>query len=210
MIRTVVLDIGETLVRDDRYWASWADWLGMPRHTISALVGAVVAQSRDNGDALRLVRPDIDIDAEYAAREAAGRGEQLDESDLYPDVRPALGGLQALGIRVVLAGNQTVKAGDLLRRLDLPADLVATSAEWGVPKPDPEFFARVLDAAGTLGHETLYVGDHPANDLFPARRAGLLTAHLRRGPWGHLWADDPAVVDAADWRINSLMDLTAL
>ncbi|MFD8967044.1 HAD family hydrolase [Streptomyces sp. NPDC059568] len=210
MIRTVVLDIGETLVRDDRYWASWADWLGMPRHTISALVGAVVAQSRDNGDALRLVRPDIDIDAEYAAREAAGRGEQLDESDLYPDVRPALAGLQALGIRVVLAGNQTVKAGDLLRRLDLPADLVVTSAEWGVPKPDPGFFARVLDAAGTLGHETLYVGDHPANDLFPARRAGLLTAHLRRGPWGHLWADDPAVVDAADWRINSLMDLTAL
>ncbi|WP_405986898.1 HAD family hydrolase [Streptomyces sp. NBC_00872] len=207
MIRAVVFDIGETLVRDDRYWASWADWLGMPRHTVSALVGAVVSQSRDNADALRLIRPGIDVDAEYAAREAAGRGEHLDESDLYPDVRPALAALRALGIRVVIAGNQSAKAGDLLRRLDLPADLVATSAEWGVAKPAQEFFARVLDEAGTLSYETVYVGDHPANDLFPARQAGLLTAHLRRGPWGHLWAGDPDVVGAADWRIDNLTQL---
>ncbi|MBQ1118566.1 HAD family hydrolase, partial [Streptomyces sp. C3-3] len=103
-METIVLDIGETLTRDDRYWASWADWLGIPRHTISALVGAAVTQGHDNSRALKLVRPDIDIDAEYSAREAAGRGEQLGERDLYPDVRPALGGLQELGIRVVVAG----------------------------------------------------------------------------------------------------------
>ncbi|MFJ9029829.1 HAD family hydrolase [Streptomyces sp. NPDC102274] len=204
MIRAVVLDIGETITRDDRYWASWADWLDIPRHTVSALVGAVVSQSRDNADALRLIRPGIDIAAEYEAREAAGRGEHLNESDLYPDVRPALASLQALGIRVVIAGNQTVKAGQMLRGLDLPVDLIATSDEWGTAKPDPEFFARVLDAAGALAYETVYVGDHPANDIFPARQAGLRTAHLRRGPWGYLWADAPEVIEAADWRIDSL------
>lgn len=89
-IRAVAFDIGETLVRDDRYWAAWADWLDVPRHTLSALVGAVVAQGRDNADAVRLLRPGTDIRAERAAMEAAGSGEQLDESDLYPDVRPAL------------------------------------------------------------------------------------------------------------------------
>jgi HAD superfamily hydrolase (TIGR01549 family) len=210
-VKTFVFDIGETLVRDDRYWAAWADWLGVPRHTVSALVGAVVAQGRDNADALRLLHPGIDISAEYAAREAAGRGEHLDESDLYDDVRPALTELRQLGARVVIAGNQTVKAAGLLRALDLPADFIATSGEWGCAKPSEEFFSRVADASfGAAPWDIVYVGDHPANDTLAAARAGFRTAHLRRGPWGHLWADDPQVVDTADWVIDSLMDLTAI
>ena len=203
-----MLDVGETITRDDRYWASWADWLAVPRHTLSALVGAVVAQGRDNADALRLVRPDIDIDAEYRAREAAGRGEQLDESDLYDDVRSALSALRTLGVRVVIAGNQTARAGELLRGLDLPADLIVTSGEWGVAKPQPAFFERVLDVAQAAPSETVYVGAHPANDVFPAKAAGLRVAHIRRGRWGHLWANDPDVVATADWRIDNLTQLT--
>jgi FMN phosphatase YigB (HAD superfamily) len=76
-----------------------------------------------------------------------------------------------------------------------------------VAKPDPSFFAQVVGAAGCEAHDVLYVGDHPANDIYPAAAAGLQTAHLRRGPWGHLWADDPDVALAADWRVNSLTDL---
>lgn len=209
MIKTVVFDIGETIVSDDRYWTSWADWLGISRHTLSALVGAVVAQGRDNADAIRLLRPGIDLAAEYRAREAAGRGEHLDESDLYPDVRPALTALREAGCRVVIAGNQTVRAGQLLRTLNLPADLVATSEEWGVAKPAAEFFARVIDAAKARPEHILYVGDHPANDVTPAKAAGLRVAHIRRGPWGHLWADTPAGA-SADWRIDSLTDLTSI
>lgn len=74
MIRAVAFDVGETLIRDDRAWSARAGWLGVNRHTLSALVGAVVAQGRDNADALRLVRPGIDIEAERAAMERAGRG----------------------------------------------------------------------------------------------------------------------------------------
>ncbi|AXK37312.1 HAD family hydrolase [Streptomyces armeniacus] len=209
MITTVAVDIGETLTRDDRYWADWADWLGLPRHTLSALVGAVVAQGRDNADAIRMLRPGIDLQAEYAAREAAGRGERLDDSDLYPDARPALAGLREAGLRVVVAGNQTARVAELLRGMDLPADTVTTSGEWGVAKPSPEFFARVAEAAGTEPRRILYVGDHPANDVAPASAAGLHTAHLRRGPWGNLWADT-AEAAAADWRIDSLHELAAL
>lgn len=207
MIRAVAFDVGETLTRDDRYWTTWANWLDVPRHTVSALVGAVVAQGRDNADALRLIRPGIDVHAERAAMEAAGRGEQLNDTDLYPDVRPALQALRAAGLRVIVAGNQTVRAGELLRALDLPADVVATSGDWGVAKPSEAFFAQVVGAAGVPAREVLYVGDHPANDIFPAAEAGLQTAHLRRGPWGHLWADDPDVALAADWRVDTLTDL---
>lgn len=207
MIRAVVFDVGETLVRDDRYWARWGDWLDVSHHTLSALVGAVVAQGRDNADALRLVRPCLDVSAEYTAREVAGRGEVISEADLYDDVRPALAALRDLGVRVVVAGNQTARAGELLRALDLPADALAVSGDWGVPKPSRGFFERALRLAGSSAAETVYVGDHPANDVGPAAAYGLRTAHLRRGPWGHFWADDPEVRSSADWSIDGLHDL---
>ncbi|MFE0173579.1 HAD family hydrolase [Streptomyces sp. NPDC059002] len=210
MIETIVFDVDETLTKDDRHWASWADWLQVPCHTVSALVGAVVARGGHGADALRLISPDMDVAAAYHAREAAGRGEHLDETDLYPDVRPALGGLQKLGVRVIVAGNQTSRAAELLRDLDLPADLVVTSGDWGVAKPDPAFFTRVLEVAQAGPRETLYVGDHPADDIFPARQAGLRVAHIRRGPWGHLWADDEAVREAVDWQVDGLTALASL
>ncbi|MFG1748896.1 HAD family hydrolase [Streptosporangium sandarakinum] len=210
MIRTVVFDIGETLVRDDRYWASWADWLGVPRHTLSALVGAVTAMGLDNAEAVRLLRPGIDLGEERRAREASGHGEFLDETDLYPDVRQGLQGLRDMGIRVCIAGNQTTKAGNLVRDLSLPADEVATSEEWGVAKPDPAFFRRVVELSGAAPEETVYVGDHPANDIIPAKAAGLLTCMIRRGPWGNLWANDASVLNSVDWLIESILDLPSL
>lgn len=209
-MKTIVFDIGETLVRDDRHWAAWADWLGVPPHTVSALVGAAVAQGRDGADALRILRPGMDVAEAYQARAAAGRREHLDETDLYPDVRPALAELRSLGMRVVVAGDRTARAGELLRALDLPADLVATSEEWGVSKPDRAFFARVLEVSGAAPEDTLYVGDHPADDLFPAKSSGLRTAHIRRGPYGHWWADHPDVVETADWRVGALTELPVL
>lgn len=181
----------------------WANWLDVPRHSLSALVGVVVAQGRavaqgrDNAEAIRLLRPGIGLAAEYAAREAAGRGEYLDEDDLYPDVRPALTGLRDAGLRV------------LLRALNLSADANATSGDWDVAKPPAAFSARVVDVAQAEPHQIVYVGDHPANGIGPASAAGLRTAHLRRGPWGHLWADTPEAA-AADWRIDSLHELGAV
>ncbi|MGP3979604.1 HAD family hydrolase [Streptomyces sp. KR80] len=209
MIEAVAFDVGETLVRDDRYWASWADWLGTPRHTLAALVGAVVAQGRDSADAIRLAKPGADVAAEYRAREAAGQGERLDDSDLYPDVRPVLAELRRSGRRVVVAGNQSARAAQLLRALDLPADAIGTSGEWGAAKPEPTFFDHVISLAEAEPRRIVYVGDHPANDVAPAKAAGLRVAHIRRGPWGHLWAGTPHVA-AADWQIGSLAELPEL
>lgn len=77
MIKAVVFDVGETLIDDTREWLRWAQWLGARQHTLSALVGLVTAQGRDNADALRLLRPGFDMETERAKREAAGQGESL-------------------------------------------------------------------------------------------------------------------------------------
>ncbi|MCD0450798.1 HAD family hydrolase [Actinocorallia sp. API 0066] len=210
MITAVVFDIGETLVDDTREWGAWAAWLGVPPHTLSALVGAVTAVGRDNADALRLIRPGLDVAAERAAREAAGCGEQISESDLYPDVRPTLSELRARGLWVGAAGNQTVRAGELLRNLNLPVDAVATSGDWSVAKPDPRFYSQVSTWAQRLPHQILYVGDHLDNDVLAAQAAGLRTALIRRGPWGYLWSDERETAARADWRINDLLELPDL
>jgi HAD superfamily hydrolase (TIGR01549 family) len=204
-MRSVVFDIGETLTSDTRYWGDWARWLGVPTHTMSALVGAVLAQGRDNADAIRIARPDVDVAAEWRAREAAGQGDHLEESDLYSDVRPALARLRAAGLWVGIAGNQNSGVSELLRRLNLPADAIATSGEWGVSKPSADFFERVTAWAPGKPHEMVYVGDHPANDVAPAQAAGLRAAHLRRGPIG-LTSTAPT----ADWTVTSLTELAEL
>lgn len=208
-ISAVVFDVGETITSDRRFWADWADWLEVPHHTLSALVGAVVAQGRDNADALRLIKPDLDLWAEYEKRENWGFGEQLDESDLYTDVRDGLQALRDVGLKVYVAGNQTARVGALLRSLELPADGVATSGEWGAAKPHRGFWDCVLRWTGLPAEQILYVGDHPANDIAPAQAAGLKACHIRRGPWGYLWADQPEAA-AADYRINSISELPAL
>ncbi|GAA0494691.1 hypothetical protein GCM10009544_63570 [Streptomyces stramineus] len=85
-------------------------------------------------------------------------------------------------MRVAIAGNQTPRVGELLRAMNLPADAIAVSGEWGVAKPDVEFFTRVTSLVGVAPERTVYVGDHPANDCVPAAAAGLRAVHLRRGP----------------------------
>ncbi len=207
---SVVFDVGETLLDDTREFGAWADWIGVPRHTFSAVLGAVTAAGRDNADAFGYFRPGFDLATERRRREQAGVGETYSDADLYPDVRQALTALRQMGLWVGIAGNQTARAGHILRELGVPADLIATSADWGVAKPDPEFFQRVLETTPGRADEIVYVGDHRDNDLVPAKAAGMRVAFIRRGPWGHLWADDPLVIKLADYRITSLAELPGL
>jgi FMN phosphatase YigB (HAD superfamily) len=210
VIRSVVFDVGETLLDDTREWGRWADWIGVPRHTFSAVLGAVTASGRNNAETFDYFRPGFDLARERQRREDAGCGEHIDDTDLYSDVRPALTALRADGFWIGIVGNQTERTADLLGELGLAVDSIATSGQWGVAKPDPEFFARVVDYAPGEPGEILYVGDHRDNDVVPAKAAGLRAALIRRGPWGHLWANDPAVVAAADWVIDSLKELPYL
>lgn len=106
-----------------------------------------------------------------------------------------------------IAGNQTVRAGELLRGLDLPSDLIATSDYWGASKPDVAFFEPVIEATPAEPGEILYVGDRLHNDIRPGVQAGLLTALIRRGPWGTIQQRDPDADAITTMRIDSLAEL---
>lgn len=210
VIKAVVFDVGETLVDESREYGTWADWLGVPRHTFSSVFGAVIASGRDYREAFGYFRPGFDLAAERARRAEAGQPETFGEDDLYPDARPALAALRGMGVWVGIAGNQTSRAGGILRKLDLPADLVATSDDWGAAKPDPGFFRALLAASPCGPAELVYVGDRLDNDLKPAKAAGMRTAFIRRGPWAHIQEQHPDLPAAADWRVGSLAELSGL
>jgi HAD superfamily hydrolase (TIGR01549 family) len=210
VIDAVVFDVGETMVDETREYGTWADWLGVPRHTFSAMFGAVIASGRDYRQVFEHFRPGFDLTAERARRAAAGQPETFSTENLYQDVRPCMTALRDMGLWVGVAGNQTVRAGAILRSLSLPADLIATSEDWGVEKPDTEFFRTLINLAPCDAGRIVYVGDRLDADLKPAKKAGLLTAFIRRGPWGYIWENHPDMTEAANWRMSSLAELPAL
>ncbi|MER5795631.1 HAD family hydrolase [Streptomyces sp. NPDC001980] len=211
MIRAVVFDVGECLVDETREYGTWADWLGVPRHTFHAMFGAVIAQGRDYREVFQGFRPGFDLYEEREKRAAAGQPESFAEEDLYPDVRPALATLRAQGLWLGIAGNQTVRAGRILRELfSRDVDLIGTSDDWGASKPDLEFFKRVADAVPFAVGEILYVGDRCDNDIRPARQAGMHTALVRRGPWATIQWNDPEVRELPTFRVEGLLELPEL
>ena len=110
---------------------------------------------------------------------------------------------------VGVAGNQPAAIDQVLAAAGLEVDFVASSAGWGVAKPDPAFFARLVGEARVPAENILYVGDRLDNDVLPAHAAGMRTVFVRRGPWGYLHALKDEV-SLADLRVDSLHELTAV
>jgi putative hydrolase of the HAD superfamily len=53
-------------------------------------------------------------------------------------------------------------------------DTILISETEGIHKPDPRIFFRALERCGTAARETMFVGDHPENDIEGAKGAGLV------------------------------------
>ncbi|MBB3665233.1 HAD superfamily hydrolase (TIGR01549 family) [Prauserella sediminis] len=210
-IRAVFFDVGEVLVDETTEYGTWADWLGVPRHTFSAVFGAVIARGLDYREAFQVFQPGFDLDRERRARAEAGQPETFDETDLYTDVRPCFVNLREQGLVVGVAGNQTTRAEGILRALQLPLDVLGTSDSWNASKPSPEFFERLIAEAGVPADHILYVGDRLDNDIRPAVDLGIKTAVIRRGPWGHILRNNAATaILGADVEASCLFQLDNL
>ncbi len=56
----------------------------------------------------------------------------------------------------------------------------------------------------------MHVGDRVDNDVVGALTAGMTVVHLRRGPWGLLHADNPALEHPRVHRLDALTDLAGV
>ena len=193
VLQAVFLDVGETLVNEDRYWREVAAAAGLEPHVVTAALGVTIARGEDHTalwSHLGIDRPGSVGEISYA------------EDDLYPDAVPCLEALRNLGLRVGLAGNQS-EALERWTRETLRVSVIGSSVSWGVRKPDPAFFGRMLVEAGCAPEELAYVGDRVDNDVVPALAAGFVAVHVRRGPWGRLQQAPPGALV-----VDSLAQLT--
>ena len=87
-----------------------ADWLGIPRHTFSAVFGVVIAGGEHYRQVFQYFCLGIGLDAERQARLDAGLGEFVNSHGFYPDVRPCLHALKDAGYIAGIAHNQSTGA----------------------------------------------------------------------------------------------------
>jgi FMN phosphatase YigB (HAD superfamily) len=187
-VTAVVFDVGETLVDETRNWERVADACGVPRFTLMALVGAAIAR----GESHRKVREWLEIDPPRQA---------FLNDEFYPDAVACLERCRDHGLLVGAVGNMAIDHEGLIRP---HVEFVSSSERWGVEKPAPGFFQRVIDATGRPANEVAYVGDLVHNDVVPALEAGIVAVHIRRGPWGYLQEPPPGAI-----RIRGLDELPA-
>jgi HAD superfamily hydrolase (TIGR01549 family) len=198
-LKAVVFDVGETLVDEERWGRELCARMGLQPHVFWAALGVTIAREEEH-DALwahlGVAKPD------------SWHGTMYSYSDLYDDAVLCLEAVRELGLRVGIAGNQTEALEAWARDAKLPADVIASSASLGVRKPDPAFFAKVVELVGHPASEVAYVGDRVDNDVLPAAAAGLVAIHVRRGPWGRLQRTPPEAALGLD-DLASLPDALA-
>jgi len=211
MIRAILFDAGNTLIRQD-YAAIAAE---LARHGV-----VVTHDALQRGDWTARVRLDADLFAPANASSTESRdttarytqylleGAGVSDPALHarimdwrrgynapvglwtvaePDAAEALALARDAGVvrGVVSNSNGTIRR--ILESLDLARDLdfVMDSQEEGVEKPDPRFFARALERAGVTADQAAYIGDFYSVDVIGARRAGIRAVLMDPGQcWG--------------------------
>jgi putative hydrolase of the HAD superfamily len=114
---------------------------------------------------------------------------------LFDDVIPTLTVLKEKGLTLGLISNIEEGAAEMLERLGLTSrlDVVMTSRDAGVNKPDPGIFRAALQKAGVKPEEAIYTGDQYRVDVLGARGAGLTGILLDRYDYNKNITDCPRI-----------------
>ncbi|MEV4842023.1 HAD family hydrolase [Micromonospora matsumotoense] len=220
MLSVVVFDADETLI-DLRpaVTGALAAVLEEMRRRTPVAAGVTLAEVESDWQAVfgsMTAAPVMEIRRAALARslDRAGLVGQLDEfaelffarryalSHPYPDTLPALAALRA-DFTLGYATNGNSRA----ERCGLPGAFAFElyAHEHGLPKkPDPAFYAAIVDAAGVPAERIAYVGDSLAHDVLGPQQTGM------RGIWlNRLGLPLPAGV-RPDAEVGTLTELAAV
>jgi putative hydrolase of the HAD superfamily len=225
----VLFDVDGTLVDHDRaaavaveQWlmaAGWADpediaglvceWDGIAQRHFGAYRAGQVTFAGQRRLRLREFLPRVGIDPSTCSDRTL---DELFNSYLvayqdawrpFDDAEPCLRALRTVAQVAVLSNGDQDQQQEKVARTGLTPyiDVVLTSGQLGVAKPDPRVFALACARLGVPEREAVYVGDQLEVDALAATAAGL------RGVWlNRTGGDVPAGVEA----INDLAGLPPL
>lgn len=114
---------------------------------------------------------------------------------LFDDVMPALTDLKSKGLILGLISNVDRDITPLLNKLGLTSllQVVVTSQDVGLNKPQPEIFQEALRQAGVQAPEAIYVGDQYQIDVVGANKVGMKGVLLDRGNYFEETTDCPRI-----------------
>jgi len=124
----------------------------------------------------------------------------------YPGAEPLLKHLQGR-CRLGVIANQSTGTRQRLREWGLAQyfDVIVSSDEEGLEKPDSLMFYLALERAGCKPEQAIMVGDRLDNDIAPAKRLGMRTIWVRQG-WGGV-PEPKTKEETPDERVNTLEEL---
>ncbi|WP_226678911.1 HAD family hydrolase [Mesobacillus jeotgali] len=110
----------------------------------------------------------------------------------FPHLHEVLGNLQQMGVKVGLVSNgKTPFQMNNVKALGIEEyfDSILISEAVGYRKPDPRIFQLALDELGVWATNSIFVGDHPENDVAAARNIGMVGVWKRDDYWDEAEAD---------------------
>jgi len=125
----------------------------------------------------------------------------------YSDTIKTLVDLKSMGLKLgILTDGVTIKQWEKLIRLGIHPffDEVVTSEEYGLGKPNVEFFNYGLKKIKLKPEEVIYVGDRVDKDILPAKSVGMHTIRILQGKY----SETPDEV--SDYKIKSISELSKL
>jgi HAD superfamily hydrolase (TIGR01509 family) len=134
-------------------------------------------EGRDEGSLFRLRRECVaiilgELEAELEPDAFVAGFVSAMRLELLPAAAAALHTLRRHGLAVAVVSNWDVGLREQLRELGLRDVPVVTSAEVGMPKPDPAVFRRALELLEVRPERALHVGDSDSDEA-GARAAGM-------------------------------------
>ena len=129
--------------------------------------------------------------------------------ELYPDTMECLRILKKkYKLRIIanqIPGVEKRLDGMGIRRY---FDVIVSSAEEGVAKPDPRIFNIALIRAGCTPEQAVMIGDRIDNDIVPAKQMGMKTVWIRQGV-GRYW-NIQGDSETPGYEVNSLSELLSI
>ena len=195
-IKWIFFDVGSTLVDETEAYDHRAR---------DMIAGTEITFSAFDAKRIELAKQGFDGNSEANIYFGLTKTPWHSEDEVpFADAAETLGMLKERGYHLGIIANQNMGVAQRLEAWGLLRyfEVVASSAELGVAKPDRLIFKNALALAGCQSWDAVMVGDRLDNDIRPAKALGMKTVWIRKG-----LAKYQPVENTADWVIDNLADL---
>ncbi|MCM3576220.1 HAD family hydrolase [Mesobacillus subterraneus] len=110
----------------------------------------------------------------------------------FQNLHEVLGKLKLMGLKMGMISNgKTHFQMANIKALDIEGyfDTILISEAVGLRKPDSQIFQKGLEALAVSASRSIFVGDHPENDVAASKRAGMMGIWKRDDYWQSAEAD---------------------